>query len=115
MRHYTRKIGITLVSSEVKEGVSKKFLIKKGRENIEGFVFRRKGNYYAYRNRCQHVSLPLDWGDNDFFTIDKRFLACKNHGALYLPETGECVSGPCAGRFLESLEITLESGKLFIR
>ncbi len=79
----------------------------------EGFAVYHKGKFYAYANRCKHVPLPLDFGDNDFFTDDKKFLICKNHGALYLPDTGECVAGPCSGAFLDPLPTTVKAGKLY--
>ena len=51
------------------------------------------------------MTLPLDWGDEDFLTDDKKFILCKNHGALYDPKTGLCVAGPCAGESLEKVEV----------
>lgn len=69
----------------------------------EAFVIRRSGALYAYRNQCRHQPLTLDYGDGDVFTEDHQYLLCRNHGALFVPETGMCVAGPCAGASLYSL------------
>ena len=105
-----RKIG---PANLVREGRSVKFVFRKGKDREEGFLIRRKGKLYAYVNRCRHVSLPLDFGDNDFFTEDGRYLLCKNHGALYAPETGLCVAGPCAGDSLEALPVRVEGADIY--
>ena len=99
-------MGIISTSS-LKEGQAKKFKFKRGKESLEGFVIRLKGKFYAYLNRCRHMPLPLDWGDEDFLTLDKKFILCKNHGALYEPQTGLCVGGPCYGGSFEKIAISL--------
>jgi nitrite reductase/ring-hydroxylating ferredoxin subunit len=78
----------------------------------EGFVIRRQGRLYAYRNVCRHQPLTLDYGDGDFFTEDKGYLLCRNHGALFTPETGLCVSGPCAGASLFPLTAVEDNGAI---
>ncbi len=100
-------------TQDFKDGQAKKFEIKKGKETLEGFVLRRGGKFFAYVNRCKHISIPLDYGDEDFLTSDNKFIMCKNHGALYEPETGLCVSGPCAGRSLEKIELEIKGGKVY--
>lgn len=69
----------------------------------EGFVFQRDGKLLAYRNQCRHQPLTLDYGDGEFFTEDNSYLLCRNHGALFQPETGLCVAGPCTGASLYPL------------
>jgi nitrite reductase/ring-hydroxylating ferredoxin subunit len=93
---------------------SKKFRFKKGSDWKEGFVVRFGREYFAYLNRCQHVPLPLDLGDNDFFDYDEKRLMCRNHGAVYLPDSGECIGGPCVGQFLEKLPITQVHDRLYV-
>lgn len=92
---------------------SKKVILKKGTVNLEGFIINYKGKFFGYVNRCSHISLALDWGDNDFFSEDKKFVLCKNHGALYDPLTGVCVAGPPFGLSLERLSLKIESGKVY--
>ena len=98
---------------EIKKQRTAKFSFKVNGFGVEGFVFFYKGKWRAYLNRCRHVTLPLDFGDNDFFSADRKFLVCKNHGAMYRPEDGECVAGPCAGLSLEPLPVILKDGKIY--
>ncbi|OGR89135.1 MAG: hypothetical protein A3A86_05790 [Elusimicrobia bacterium RIFCSPLOWO2_01_FULL_60_11] len=87
-----------------------KFKFRRGGKTLEGFAVRLKGKTYAYLNQCRHMTLPLDWGDEDFLTDDKKFILCKNHGALYDPKSGLCVAGPCAGESLEKIEFDVRKG-----
>jgi nitrite reductase/ring-hydroxylating ferredoxin subunit len=47
----------------------------------------------------------LDFDDNEFFSEDKAWLVCKNHGALYDPLTGVCAGGPCGGAGLYGVPV----------
>lgn len=93
-------------------GTSKKFLlIIEGREE-ECFVVNHRGALHAYVNRCCHVPMTMDWIDNRFFTEDKQYILCATHGACYLPDTGECVSGPPLGMTLTPIELRVEDGMI---
>lgn len=74
-----------------------------------------EGDLYAYFNRCRHVGISLDWVDNQFFTEDKRYLVCANHGATYEPKTGECIWGPCVGASLQGVPLEIEGERIFAR
>lgn len=91
--------------SKLSGNLGVKFSLNKGDFPLEGFVVRTSEGVRAYINRCPHAGTTLDFGDNEFFTEDGRFLLCKTHGALFEPNTGACAGGPCAGRGLEPLEI----------
>jgi len=64
----------------------------------------------AYRNVCPHVSIPLDRGGEPLLTADGLFLVCRNHGALFNPESGLCVAGPCEGESLVPLPVVRSGG-----
>lgn len=74
----------------------------------EAFVVRVGERVYAWRNVCRHAAIPLDWTPNEFFDESGELLQCRTHGALYRPDTGECVGGPCAGRALHPVPIRVE-------
>jgi nitrite reductase/ring-hydroxylating ferredoxin subunit len=82
----------------------------------EGFVFHRDGEVYAFRNRCAHVTLPLDLDDEDFFSDDEDgdYIVCKSHGAKYLPKTGICVDGPCKGKSLRKLNVQVLDNYVYL-
>ena len=94
---------------ELRPGQTKKFLLRRGAEEIEGFVLNYAGELHAYVNRCRHVPMSLDWVENQFFTEDGRFLQCATHGAYYRPESGECVAGPPCGRSLFRVPLRIEA------
>ena len=100
---------------ELAHGQSKKFTLRRGGRDFEAMLINCQGNFFAYMNRCPHVGLTLDWVDNQFFTVDSRYLMCANHGAVFEPSTGECVWGPCAGASLQKLVLNIEGKKIFAR
>ena len=78
------------------------------------FVVRYEGRAYAYLNRCAHVPVELDWTDGAFFDYSKLYLICATHGATYLPKTGVCVLGPCAGKRLTPVAIEERDGQVLL-
>lgn len=99
------------LTGSLSEGESRTFMYRDSiGMMVEGLVFRRGGRLFAYRNQCRHQPLPLDYGDGQFFTDDRRYLLCRNHGALFEPETGYCISGPCLGACLFPLEVAEKNG-----
>ena len=67
------------------------------------FFVRHGGAVYGYLNRCAHVPMELDWVEGQFFDAEGRYLMCSTHGALYAPDTGQCVGGPCRGARLRAV------------
>ena len=66
-------------------------------QTCRGFAIRFEGKVHAYLNRCTHVAMELDWQPDRFFDDSGNWLICASHGAVYSPETGGCVGGPCRG------------------
>lgn len=64
---------------------------------VECLLVRRGERVFAYRNRCPHTGAPLDWQPGQFLDLTGELIQCALHGALFLPETGECVHGPASG------------------
>ena len=84
-------------------------------ETLPAFLIRYDGMAHAYLNRCAHVAMELDWQPGKFFTQDKTALICASHDAQYLPDTGECISGPCPrGATLIKLDVEEKEGKIFL-
>lgn len=83
-------------------------------ERVEGFVVRRDGECFAYRNRCPHTGSPLDWVEHRFLDIEAAFIQCSTHDARFLIDTGECVFGPCPGASLEPLPIRISGDKIYL-
>ena len=83
-------------------------------EFATGFVIRFEGKPYAYVNQCAHVSVELDWNEGEFFTAQQDYLLCATHGAMYRPDNGYCVLGPCKGKRLKPIEVTEQNQKVVI-
>ncbi|MBX9761627.1 MAG: Rieske (2Fe-2S) protein [Pseudomonadaceae bacterium] len=86
---------------ELAEGQSRGF--ERATEQL--FAVRKDGQLYAYRNRCPHRGIPLEWQPDQFLDVSASLIQCATHGALFLIESGECVAGPCAGQSLEAIVI----------
>ena len=88
-------------------GEAKVFRFRRGRDTIEGFVLRNELGLTAFANVCPHWHVDLDLGTADFWDPASARILCKNHGALFHPESGECERGPCVGLRLERFELEL--------
>lgn len=97
---------------EVPEGGGRGFRMGAGAEETAVFVIKRAGALYAYRNACPHVGTPLDWVPDRFFDVTGRYLLCGTHGARFRPEDGFCMSGPCAGKRLTAVAVTVAEGEV---
>jgi nitrite reductase/ring-hydroxylating ferredoxin subunit len=78
-----------------------------------GFVVRYDGKPYAYLNRCAHVPIELDWFEGEFFESSGLYLMCSTHGAIYLPESGQCAGGPCRGGRLRPIAVREVDNKIY--
>ena len=79
------------------------------------FITQRDGSYYAYNKLCPHLQTELEFLENQFLDRDGEYIECSTHGALFNVESGECISGPCQGDFLEKIKIDVHSdGGIYI-
>ena len=60
-----------------------------------------------------HVPMEMDWQEGQFFESSGLYLMCATHGAIYEPDTGRCVGGPCRGAHLSKLDITERDGAVW--
>ncbi|HWA14222.1 MAG TPA: Rieske 2Fe-2S domain-containing protein [Burkholderiales bacterium] len=78
------------------------------------FVVRFEGAVHAYVNRCAHAWVELDWNHGEFFDFSGLYLVCATHGAIYRPESGLCVGGPCRGQRLAKLDVAERDGSIYL-
>lgn len=96
-----------------KDNAAYSFEVSKDGRIWPAFVFCLKDQALAYLNVCAHAALRLDGGSGQFFSRDGQSLVCKSHGAIYKPDTGQCISGPCQGLSLIPLKIFETGGDIF--
>lgn len=96
-------------------GIGVRFEIIETNEIKPAFVIRYDGVAYGYLNQCAHVAMELDWQAGHFFDLDKQYLMCATHAAMYEPQTGACVAGPCVGKRLLAIEVKEENGCIYAR
>jgi nitrite reductase/ring-hydroxylating ferredoxin subunit len=98
----------------VAEGAGRGFRLGEGTAQVAIFVIRWRGALRAYVNSCPHIGTPLDGLPDRFFDRSGGLLLCGTHGALFRPDDGFCVRGPCAGERLRPAEIALEGGTIIL-
>ncbi|MFQ5634741.1 MAG: Rieske (2Fe-2S) protein [Gammaproteobacteria bacterium] len=86
------------------------FLVGDGDWPVRGFVVRPGDGVFAYLNVCPHARHALDLTPHTFLVPDGTMIRCASHGALFTPETGECVAGPCVGARLMPLPVRVDDG-----
>lgn len=85
--------------------------LEDGRE-APAFAVRYQGNVYGWLNACRHQPAQLDWKDGEFFDVTGQHLVCSMHGALYQPDSGLCVAGPCRGAKLIPVPVCESDGEV---
>ncbi|MDX1757620.1 MAG: Rieske 2Fe-2S domain-containing protein [Marinobacter sp.] len=80
-----------------------------------GFILAHKGHISAFVNRCPHLGIGLNWMPGRFLDVDRCFIQCATHGALFTIDRGQCIAGPCQGEALTPLETREQDGELLVR
>lgn len=102
-------------SQDLRErGAGVRFSVETVRGAKPAFVVRYHGKVQAYLNRCAHVWVELDAQPGQFFDFTGLYLACSTHGALYVPESGYCIGGPCKGQRLTKLAVEERDGAVYL-
>jgi nitrite reductase/ring-hydroxylating ferredoxin subunit len=83
-------------------------------QKLSAFLIKYDEQYYAYLNQCAHIAMEMDWQAGQFFDADGQRLICATHGAIYDPETGLCVGGPCHGAHLKSIPLRHFNHTLYV-
>jgi len=70
-------------------------------------VVRWGRQVFGYVNKCPHDGVNLDWERNQFLDPNGMRIMCGKHGALFELGTGICVEGPCKGRSLQPIALSI--------
>jgi nitrite reductase/ring-hydroxylating ferredoxin subunit len=89
---------------------SRNFVLQIREAYFHGFVVRKDGRVTGYVDRCPHAGFPLANVLDQYLTRDGALIICSWHGALFRPEDGRCVGGPCAGAGLTPWPVEVADG-----
>lgn len=95
-------------------GLAVRFTVVRRGETLPAFAVRSRGVARAWINQCPHVGVELDWQPGQVFDDSGLYLICATHGALFLPDSGLCLAGPCKGRSLKAVPVQERDGKIFV-
>jgi nitrite reductase/ring-hydroxylating ferredoxin subunit len=103
--------GVTLCAlADLPDPGARNFVLEMRAGRFHGFVVRRGGRVTGFVDSCPHMGLPLARKLDDYLTADGGLIACGWHGALFRPESGLCVGGPCTGLTLRSWPVEVRDG-----
>ena len=108
--HPTIRVSV----ADLAEGGTRLAPFERDGDTLTAIILKHEGTLHAYVNRCPHVTYSLDIGDGDVRDSTGKFLLCASHGAVFLPESGECFMGPVVGRSLERLPASREGDELVV-
>ena len=98
--------------SEVADPGARGFRFRNGEAQFAAFIVHREGRVFGYVDSCPHAGWPLAMVDDRYFNRTGRYLLCAGHGALFEPDSGACVAGPCSGERLEPWPVTVQNGAI---
>lgn len=93
---------------------AKGFHFREGDAAFYGVVLRKGEQVWGLVDSCPHTGQPLSLFGDRYFTREGDLLLCTGHGALFRPETGECVAGPCQGRGLTPWAVVVWDGEVTV-
>ena len=90
------------------------FTVSDDDEEREAILVRLSdGTIAGWLNYCMHwTDVALDTGDGAP-TRDGE-LVCRKHAATFEKDSGVCTHGPCEGARLESVEVSVEDGAVYL-
>jgi nitrite reductase/ring-hydroxylating ferredoxin subunit len=103
--------GVRLCAlADIAEPGAKGFVFRAGEQMFLGFVVRRNGTLRGFIDRCPHTGTPLAFLPDRYLTREGDLILCATHGALFRPDDGLCLAGPCAGRALTPWPVAVVDG-----
>jgi nitrite reductase/ring-hydroxylating ferredoxin subunit len=99
-----------LAVDDIEEGTSRGLEVN----NLYLFVVKKDEQITLYFNRCPHLGTPLEWEEDRFLDADGALIQCSTHGALFRIEDGQCLAGPCQGKYPQAVPFIIEQGIIMV-
>jgi nitrite reductase/ring-hydroxylating ferredoxin subunit len=109
MKHNGTQRTVLCRLDELQDPGSRGVTLRQGDQLLDVLVVRRGQGVYAYINSCPHTGSPLDWNEHEFLSLDRRYIQCAMHAALFRLTDGMCVAGPCTGASLTAISVAVEA------
>ena len=100
---------------ELAANPAKGFAVKSGDRDLNVFVVLFHGRLYGYLNRCPHTGVNLDWLPDQFLDASNKIIICATHGAQFRIEDGYCIHGPCSGKSLTPVALSIDDDRVFLQ
>ncbi|MDV7340846.1 Rieske (2Fe-2S) protein [Terasakiella sp. A23] len=100
--------------NDVEEEDSKEFVIPNEENGTSVLAVKKDGIFAVYKNICPHLGVPMNLEPDRFLDVEKNFILCSTHGALFKIDDGECVHGPCLGKSLTRIPFELRGEEVFV-
>ena len=91
-------------TSDIPAGTVKSFVV----ENEVIAIFNLNNNYYALKDQCSHMELPLSDG-----ILEDDIIVCAYHGAEFDIKTGDVLCMP-AVEPVEAFEVKVEDEQIYV-
>lgn len=92
-------------SDDLVEGRFRELQADDGEQTLFLVATRRNGQARAWLNICPHQGRALNWAPDRFLVDPEGNLVCAAHGAVFEPEGGQCIAGPCRGACLRPVAL----------
>jgi len=99
---------------QIRDQGAREVVFGEGEAVFKIVLLRRGDEVWAYRNRCPHYSLALNYEPDNFLTMDGEMIVCAHHTAFFRFEDGYCFEGPCRGAALEAIPLRRTEAALFV-
>ncbi len=107
--------GIICAREQLQDsGFAARFVVEFDGRNLDAFAIAFRGEVHAYVNSCPHRGTTLDWEPGQVFDHSGIYLVCATHGALFEPDSGRCVGGPCQGASLTRIQVQESAGQVLL-
>lgn len=110
------EVFVICSARSIERGAAKSFSLSRVTDTGEARPFpiviirTQEDAFVGYVNACPHEGIWLNVGAGEFFNADRTLLKCGRHGAQFEIDTGACVDGPCTGKSLEPIALTVVDG-----
>ena len=99
---------------DIAEGSARGFSLGSADRRRDIFLVRGRGQVHGYVDSCPHQGTPLAFLPDRYLTRDRGEILCSTHGARFEIATGLCVAGPCRGRALQKLPVSVSNGLILL-